>query len=103
MAITLDTIVNKVFKVVKNGYDNNEVESFLDEILEEIDVYKRQDISRIAADEIADNLRNRIISLCGQRVIYAKQDRLRILRVFADGFKVLRSHFRIDHGIRPLP
>ena len=30
-------------------------------------------------------------------------DRLRILRVFADGFKVLRSHFRIDHGIRPLP
>ena len=26
MAITLDTIVNKVFKVVKNGYDNNEVE-----------------------------------------------------------------------------
>ena len=30
MAITLDTIVNKVFKVVKNGYDNNEVESFLD-------------------------------------------------------------------------
>ena len=61
------------------------------------------DISRIAADEIADNLRNRIISLCGQRVIYAKQDRLRILRVFADGFKVLCSHFRIDHGIRPLP
>ena len=36
MAITLDTIVNKVFKVVKNGYDNNEVEAFLDEILEEI-------------------------------------------------------------------
>ena len=32
MAITLDTIVNKVFKVVKNGYDNNEVEAFLDEI-----------------------------------------------------------------------
>ena len=37
MAITLDTIVNKVFKVVKNGYDNNEVESFLDEILEEME------------------------------------------------------------------
>ena len=40
MAITLDTIVNKVFKVVKNGYDNNEVESFLDEILEEISNYR---------------------------------------------------------------
>ena len=37
MAITLDTIVNKVFKVVKNGYDNNEVEAFLDEILEEME------------------------------------------------------------------
>ena len=37
MAITLDTIVNKVFKVVKNGYDNNEVEQFLDEILEEME------------------------------------------------------------------
>ena len=37
MAITLDTIVNKVFKVVKNSYDNNEVESFLDEILEEME------------------------------------------------------------------
>lgn len=37
MAITLDTIVNKVFKVVKNGYDNNEVETFLDEILEEME------------------------------------------------------------------
>lgn len=37
MAITLDTIVNKVFKVVKNGYDNNEVDSFLDEILEEME------------------------------------------------------------------
>ena len=33
MAITLDTIVNKVFMVVKNGYDNNEAEAFLDEIL----------------------------------------------------------------------
>lgn len=38
MAITLDTIVNKVFKTVKNGYDNNEVESFLDEILEEMEI-----------------------------------------------------------------
>ena len=37
MAITLDTIVNKVFKVVMNGYDNNEVEAFLDEILEEME------------------------------------------------------------------
>ena len=37
MAITLDTIVNKVFKVVKNGYDNNEVEAFLDESLEEME------------------------------------------------------------------
>lgn len=37
MAITLDTIVNKVFKVVKNGYDNNEVEAFLDEILAEME------------------------------------------------------------------
>lgn len=37
MAITLDTIVNKAFKVVKNGYDNNEVEQFLDEILEEME------------------------------------------------------------------
>ena len=37
MAITLDRIVNKVFKVVKNGYDNNEVEAFLDEILEEME------------------------------------------------------------------
>ena len=37
MAITLDTIVNKEFKVVKNGYDNNEVEAFLDEILEEME------------------------------------------------------------------
>ena len=37
MAITLDPIVNKVFKVVKNGYDNNEVEAFLDEILEEME------------------------------------------------------------------
>jgi len=37
MSITLDTIVNKVFKVVKNGYDNNEVEQFLDEILEEME------------------------------------------------------------------
>ena len=37
MAITLDMIVNKVFKVVKNGYDNNEVEAFLDEILEEME------------------------------------------------------------------
>jgi len=37
MAITLDTIVNKVFKVTKNGYDNNEVEAFLDEILEEME------------------------------------------------------------------
>ena len=37
MAITLDTIVNKVFKVVKNCYDNNEVEAFLDEILEEME------------------------------------------------------------------
>jgi len=37
MAITLDTIVNKVFKVVKNGYDNNEVEAFLDQILEEME------------------------------------------------------------------
>ena len=37
MAITLDTIVNKVFKVVKNGYDNNEVEAVLDEILEEME------------------------------------------------------------------
>ena len=37
MAITLDTIVNKEFKTVKNGYDNSEVESFLDEILEEME------------------------------------------------------------------
>ena len=38
MAITLDTIVNKVFKIVPNGgYDNNEVEAFLDEILEEME------------------------------------------------------------------
>lgn len=37
MAITLDTIVNKAFNVVKNGYDNNEVEQFLDEILEEME------------------------------------------------------------------
>ena len=37
MAITLDTIVNKVFKVAKNGYDNNEVEAFLDESLEEME------------------------------------------------------------------
>ena len=38
MAITLDTIVNKVFKVVKNGgYDQMEVEDFLNEILDEMD------------------------------------------------------------------
>lgn len=37
MAITLDTIVNKEFKPVKNGYDTNEVEAFLDEILEEME------------------------------------------------------------------
>lgn len=42
MAITLDTIVNKVFKVVKNGYDNNEVEAFLDEILEEMENREEQ-------------------------------------------------------------
>lgn len=42
MAITLDTIVNKVFKVVKNGYDNNEVETFLDEILEEMETREAQ-------------------------------------------------------------
>ena len=37
MAITLDTIVTKEFTVVKNGYDNGEVEAFLDEILEEME------------------------------------------------------------------
>lgn len=37
MAITLDTIVNKAFTEVKNGYEKNEVESFLDEILEEME------------------------------------------------------------------
>ena len=37
MAITLVTIVNKVFKVVKNGYDDNEVEQFLDENHEDME------------------------------------------------------------------
>ena len=36
MAITLDTIINKRFTVVKNGYDNNEVEDFLEEIIDEM-------------------------------------------------------------------
>lgn len=36
MAITLDTIINKGFTVVKNGYDNNEVEDFLEEIIDEM-------------------------------------------------------------------
>lgn len=43
MAITLDTIVNKVFKVVKTGgYDTGEVEGFLDEILEEMEKREAQ-------------------------------------------------------------
>lgn len=38
MAITLDTIEKKEFKVVKNGgYDQIEVEDFLNEILDEMD------------------------------------------------------------------
>lgn len=37
MAITLDTIVNKVFTDANKGYDKSEVESFLDEILEEME------------------------------------------------------------------
>ena len=38
MAITLDTIEKKAFKVVKNGgYDQMEVEDFLNEILDEMD------------------------------------------------------------------
>ncbi len=39
MALTLDTIVNKVFTVVQNGsgYNRNEVDDFLDEILEEME------------------------------------------------------------------
>lgn len=38
MAITLDTIEKKVFKVVKNGgYDQMEVEDFLNDILDEMD------------------------------------------------------------------
>ena len=37
MAITLDTIVNMVFKNVSNGYDSNEVDQFLDDILEEME------------------------------------------------------------------
>ena len=51
MAITLDTIVNKVFKVVKNGYDNNEVEAFLDEILEEME--KREAETEKLKEQIA--------------------------------------------------
>lgn len=38
MALTLDTIVNKVFTTVATGgYDRNEVDDFLDEILEEME------------------------------------------------------------------
>ena len=39
MALTLDTIVNKVFTTVRNGdgYDRTEVDDFLDEILEEME------------------------------------------------------------------
>ncbi len=38
MAITLDMIESKVFKVVKNGgYDQMEVENFLNDILDEMD------------------------------------------------------------------
>ncbi len=42
MAITLDDIVNKEFKVVKNGYDHQEVEAFLDEILAEMEAREAQ-------------------------------------------------------------
>lgn len=42
MAITLDDIVNKEFKVVKNGYDHQEVEAFLDEILAEMEQREAQ-------------------------------------------------------------
>ena len=51
MAITLDTIVNKVFKVVKNGYDNNEVEAFLDEILEEME--NREALTKKLEEQVA--------------------------------------------------
>lgn len=38
MAITVDAIVSKVFTVVQSGgYDNDEVEAFLDEIIEEME------------------------------------------------------------------
>ena len=38
MAITLDTIANKMFSIVTDkGYDMNEVDDFLDEILEEME------------------------------------------------------------------
>ncbi len=36
MGLTLDEIVNKEFQVVANGYDSNEVDDFLDAILEEM-------------------------------------------------------------------
>ena len=43
MAITLDDIVNKEFKVAKNnGYDRQEVEAFLDEILAEMEQREAQ-------------------------------------------------------------
>ena len=52
MAITLDTIVNKQFKVVKNGgYDNNEVEAFLDEILEEME--NREAETNVLKEQVA--------------------------------------------------
>ena len=65
MAITLDTIVNKVFKVVKNGYDNNEVESFLDEILEEMENREaetnklKEQVAQLTADTRAAEIINK--------------------------------------------
>ena len=69
MAITLDTIVNKVFKVVKNGYDNNEVESFLDEILEEMENREaetnklKEQVAQFVCDDL-DPLGKEIIDCC---------------------------------------
>jgi DivIVA domain-containing protein len=53
MALTLDTIVNKVFTTAAGGgYDRNEVDDFLDEILEEME--NREKETESLKQQIAD-------------------------------------------------
>ena len=52
MALTLDEIVDKQFQKVENGYDTNEVDDFLDKVLDEME--SREKITKGLQKQVAE-------------------------------------------------